>query len=913
MKSFRTIALAAMSIAIPAIASSQQAIDSAYSARIKELTPTDPRWKFTTEFVETLPASATVPTPLKVLGYVPGTIGKLSHVADINRYFNAIASSSPRTKLYSFGKSDEGREMIGLVIADEATIQNIESYRAQLARLADPRGLSAADKAKLIKEAKPIYWLSGSIHSPETGSPEMLMELAYRLAVDESENSQAIRKNVITIITPVSEVDGRDRMVDADKEARQLKLGPGGVPLIYWGKYTAHDNNRDGIVLSQKLTQNIMAAFLQWKPVVVHDLHESVPFLYTSTGTGPYNDEYDPIVVDEWHTLAYQEITELTRRGLPGVWTHGFYDGWAPNYTLLSVANLHNSIGRFYETYTARGADCAMVHLRAADTERRWDRPNPPVNNVKWCIRSNINYQESGALIALRYVADHKETFLQNYVAKAERMIERGRTTPPYAFVIPKVQRHAAEAADLVNLFRAQGSEIQVATSDFALAGKPASNVKAGDWIVRLDQPYSASVRTLLAIQKFKADDPPPYDDTGWTLDELRHVETIKVTDSTIFAKPMQLMAGPASVRGTVAATGMLLIKHLGDWRSAALPWKVGGAKVSIADASFTSGGASYPAGTYVIENASSATRDAIAGLGLNATSAGIPVKVAMHAIAAPRIALMHTWIETQNEGWVRFAFEQMGIPFTYIADQSISKSGFLDKFDVVVYPHVNGSAANMINGRPMIGPAIPWKKTAETPNLGMWDETDDIRPAMGLDGLSALRKFVERGGLLITTGNSSRLPIDMGFNTSVSAVTTTRLNARGGIYRAQIASPKSPILYGYDNSTFPIYFNQAPVMSVTPRDTLAENDGIDPAIVNMREAQRARVILKYHEKADSLLVSGLLVAGDELAGKAAVVDAPLGKGHVVMFGIRPLWRWESQGSFAMALNAIANWNHLGF
>jgi len=946
MKRIGKVVLVAISLSLPALAANaQQPIDSVYSARIKELTPTDPHWKFTTELVETLPASSTVPTPLKVLGYVPGTIGRLSYVADINRYMNAVAKSSPRAKLFSFGKSDEGREMIGLVIADEATIANLESYRTQLARLADPRGLSESDKEKLIHSAKPIYWLSGSIHSPETGSPEMLMELAYRLVVDESENTRVIRNNEITIITPVSEVDGRDRMVDADREARALKLGAGGVPLIYWGKYTAHDNNRDGIVLSQKLTQNIMAAFLQWKPVVVHDLHESVPFLYTSTGTGPYNDEYDPIVIDEWHTLAYQEITELTRRGLPGVWTHGFYDGWAPNYTLLSVANLHNSIGRFYETYTSHGADCGIVKLRPADTERRWDRPNPPVNNVKWCIRSNINYQESGVLIALRYVADHKETFLTNYVAKAERMIERGRTTAPYAFVIPKGQRHAAEAADLVNLFRAQGSEINIATSDFSLKpatpscpvtnvdsvkpppGMPAGGaltgcvstvkapptVHAGDWIVRLDQPYSASVRTLLAIQKFKADDPPPYDDTGWTLDVLRHVETIKVADSTIFTRPMQLMTGPASVRGNVAATGTLLVKHMGDWRSAALPWKVGGAKVSIADAAFTNSGVSYPAGTYIVDGASNSARDAIAALGMNAVSAGGAVTVAKHAIAVPRIALMHTWIETQNEGWVRFALEQMGIPYTYIADQSIKKAGFLDKFDVVIYPHVNGATATMINGRPMIGPPIPWKKTAAYPMLGQWDETDDIRPAMGLDGLSALRKFVERGGLLITTGNSSRLPIDMGFNNTVSVVPTTRLNARGGIYRAQIAAPKSPILYGYDNPTFPIYFNQSPVMAVTPRDTTVENEGVDPAIVDQREAQRAHVILKYHEKADSLLVSGLLAGGDELAGKAAVVDALVGKGHVVLFGIRPLWRWESQGSFAMALNAIANWNHLTF
>ena len=895
----------------------QQPIDSVYSARIKELTPTDPHWKFTTELVETLPASSTVPTPLKVNGYVPGTIGKLSHVAELNKYFKAVADASPRAKLYSFGMSDEGREMIGLVIADEATIQNIEQYRADLAKLADPRGVSAAEKARLIKQAKPIYWLSGSIHSPETGSPEMLMELAYRLVADDGDNIKAIRNNIITIITPVTEVDGRDRMVDADKEARDLKLGPGGVPLVYWGKYTAHDNNRDAIVLSQKLTQNVVAAFLHWKPVVVHDLHESVPFLYTSTGTGPYNDEYDPIVVDEWHTLAYQEITELTRRGLPGVWTHGFYDGWAPNYTLLSVANLHNSIGRFYETYTSRGADCHTVRLPASSTSRTWDRPNPPVNGVKWCIRSNINYQESAALVALRYVADHRETFLQNYLAKAERMIERGRTSAPYAFVIPRNQRHAAEAAALVNLFRAHGSEVQTATTDFRLksGGKDTTTVAvhSGDWIMRLDQPYSATARTLLAIQKFKVDDPPPYDDTGWTLDELRHVQTIKVADSSIFSKPMQMLTADASVRGSVPATGTLLVKHLGDWRSAVLPWRAAGAKVSVAEAAFKDGGADYPAGTYIVENASAAVRDAIEALGLSGAASSSPITVAKHAVSAPRVALMHSWLETQNEGWVRFAFDQMGIPYTYISDQQLRKPAALDRFDVVVFPHVNGSMSTLVNGRPMTGPPIPWKKTAAYPNLGKWDETDDLRPGMGYDGLATLRRFVEKGGLLITTGNSSQLPIAMGFNTSVSVTPTAQLKARGGIYRAQPVAMASPILYGYQAGSFPIYFNQAPVMSVTPRDTTADNAGIDPAIVAAREGQRAKVILRYHSVADSLLVSGLLAGGSELAGKAAVVDAPVGKGHVVLFGIRPLWRWESQGSFAMAINAIANWNHLGF
>jgi hypothetical protein len=158
-------------------------------------------------------------------------------------------------------------------------------------------------------------------------------------------------------------------------------------------------------------------------------------------------------------------------------------------------------------------------------------------------------------------------------------------------------------------------------------------------------------------------------------------------------------------------------------------------------------------------------------------------------------------------------------------------------------------------------------------------------------------------------------LPITLGFNPTVTQFTTTRLNARGSVIRVQPATGAgaSPILYGYESSSFPIYFSQAPVFNVTPRDTIPVGKNRDPAFAEQQERMRAHVILKFHDKADSLLVSGMMVGGDELAGKAAVVDAPVGTGHVVLFGIRPMWRWESQGSFALALNAIANWEHLGF
>ena len=960
--------IAAMAALVPgfAVLRAQQANDADYTAKIRELTPTDAKWKFTTELVDHLPASKTVPTPLKVLGYVPGTIGRLSRTEDLNKYFRAVEAASPRVRVFSLGMSEEGREMIIAAVADENTIKRLDDYRNMAAHLADPRGVSESERARLIHEARPLYWLTGSIHSPETGSPEMLMELLYRLAVEETPFVQKIRNNVITLITPATEVDGRNRIVDIIEEEKQLKLGRGGIPTVYWGKYIAHDNNRDGLMMSIKLTQNVNAGFLHWHPTIMHDLHESVPFLYTSTGTGPYNDEFDPITVGEWHTLAYQEINELTKRGLPGVWTHGFYDGWAPNY-MLGIAQFRNSMGKFYETYTSGGADCQIVNLQASATAKEWYRPNPPVNGVKWCIRSNINYQQSGVLVALKFVADNRDTFMENFALKATRMVDRGKTSPPYAFVIPHDQRHAAEAADLVNYFRKVGSEVHVATSGFTVRAMPAVierglvasgagvagpaggrggrggrggdsvtaradsarsgravTVAAGDWIVRMDQPYTALVRTVLAVQKFRPDDPSPYDDTGWSLDQLRHVTVHTIADSSVLTKPMQLLKDDARVTGTVAGNAaMLIVAHSGDWRSAMLPWKVGGAKVMIADTAFAISGVTYAAGTFLIDN-SAPVRDAISQLGMKGVSVGAAPSVRSHAVQLPRVAFVHTWIETQNEGWVRHALEEMGVPFTYMSTQRLKEPGLLDRFDVVLFPHVSGPSTAMVNGKPLVGPAVPWKSSALTPSLGKIDSTDDIRPELGLDGLAALRRFVERGGMLLVEGNTSRLPIDFGFTPTVSVVATPRLLARGAVFRAEAVTASSPILYGYERGVIPVYFNTAPLFSVaTGRGggeggstdeekslSVAQNRP-DPSIAKQTTAQRARVILRFDPTVDSLLVSGLLDNGSEMAGRAAVVDAPLGQGHVILFGIRPMWRYETQGSYAMVLNALANWNAL--
>ena len=943
-------------------------INEEYTAKIKEYTTEK---YFLTELVDHLPASDKVPSPDKVLGYVVGTPNKLTYTKDMYRYYRELEKSTPRVRVFTAPeRSEEGREQMLVVVSDEANIAKLDRYKEITARLADPRKINDAEAQQLIGEGKAIYWASGSIHSPEQGSCEMLMELAYRLAVEDSAMIEAIRKNVIVLITPALEVDGRDRSVDV-YNYRKANPGKQAPPLLYWGKYVAHDNNRDGLGMALALSRNQMKTFLEYHPVVLHDLHESVPFLYTSTGTGPYNAWLDPLVIDEWHVLAYHEIEEMTKRGVPGVWTHGFYDGWAPNY-MFYVANGHNSIGRFYETFGGQGADTSVRNV-GPQSQRDWFRPNPPLPWVKWSIRNNINMQQSAILFAMNYVANQKDRFLNNFYIKSKRSVSKASNEGPYAWVIPGDTPRPVEAADTVNLLRLMGVEIQTATKEFAVKDQ---KFPAGSYIIRMDQPYSRMADMLLDTQYYNVNDPRPYDDTGWTLGALRNVKTVRVTDKAVLEVPMVLLTSDARVRGKIAgsaSTAGFIINHNADNTLATLRYKLKDVKMNAAEDSFKIGDQQFSAGSFIIKTEGNPAdvrqqlETAVTELGLTAVAVDKLPDVKTHEMAAARIAIVHTWTNTQNEGWFRIEFDRLHIPYSYISDHVIRDTPHLrEKYDVILFPPVGGSAQGIVNGTPMRGDPVPWKQSDITPNLGFSpDQTDDMRGGMELRGVLNLQRFVEDGGLFITIANIAQIPIDYGLTTGVSIQDARQLNARGSVFSATFADKKSPIAYGYGDS-LPIYFSQAPLLNVQggpggfgggggrggggggggggagglePRPS-GRGSLTDPDIVQSMPqagqrppqrpgeeaagegpfgpqavtppAMRPRVVLRFNTNEKDLLISGMLAGASELAGKAAVVDVPVGKGHVVMFANNPMWRHQTQGSFFLLFNAAMNYNNLG-
>jgi len=822
----------------------KQPVDDAYTAKIHKYT-TQPF--FTSPLVDYLPASKSVPTPEVVLGDVAGAPLILPYAEEVYKYMRLLEKNSPSVKVFSIGRTEEGREMIAVAISSPENLKNLEENRARLSKLADPRTIKLDDQEadRTVAQAVPVYYITGTIHSPETGAPTALMELAYRLAVDESPYIREIRDGMITLITPVVEVDGRDRMVDIYRWhlSHPQDFYP---PLIYWGKYVAHDNNRDAMGVTLKLTENVLKTYVGWKAQVLHDLHESVPYLYDNTaGDGPFNAWVDPILTDEWEMIGWRNVSDMTKFGMPGVFTHGVFDTWSPGY-LMFIAAMHNGISRLYETFGNGGADTLERALDPQDYARTWYRQNPPLPKVLWSQRDNNNYEQTGLLTSLHYFNENKRLFLKNFYLKAKRSVTKPAAEGPVAYVLPADDPRAGSQAELLRVLEKQAVEISRAPAAFTVTlpvkksakskkdGKdreekdapPAPTTRdfpAGSYIVRMDQPYSRIADALLDYQYWSPDDPQktPYDDTGWTFGELFGVQVTRVTDPKVLDVRMERVKEIHAPAGVSGDGTIYAINNNAEPALATLRYKLHDASIEAAEEPFESGGKKFSRGSFLLRNVSRAQlTEAISDLGFEAMAVSAMPSVKTHAVRAARVAFVHTWLSTQAEGWWRIALDNLGVPYDYISTQTVSKTSDLNaKYDVILFPPVGffSSPTAVINGLPSTwGNPLPWKNTPETPNLvGKNDSTDDMRPGLGWEGVRNLESFVAKGGVLLTAADTSRLALSIGLADGVSVGNAQKLKIVGSVVGARLVDSRSPIAYGYDEK-LSVYCDNGPIFSLS-------------------------------------------------------------------------------------------------
>jgi hypothetical protein len=413
--------------------------------------------------------------------------------------------------------------------------------------------------------------------------------------------------------------------------------------------------------------------------------------------------------------------------------------------------------------------------------------------------------------------------FLENYWLKNKRAVDKGKTKPGTvaAWVIPANQHARENAAEAVNELKTQGLEFYTANSSFS-----AGNVKvnAGDYIIRGDQPYRTIADMYFSLQNFAPANPSPYDDTGWTFPLMRNITVTEVTDKSILNQPMTMVPMKKDVVAAGGITGSgstVVVENNSDNTLVSFRFKNPGARMAAAEDAFTADGHSFAAGAIIIANANRTQLEpSIKALGLTAYAVSAAPTVKQHDLDIPRIGYIHSWTRTQDEGWVRAALDAYGVPYQYFGENAVAKMGDLrQKFDVILYPHGGSGVGNVGGGRGGRGGsapdvAVPYKSTKEFPSLGFPDSTDDVRGALGEEGMKALYAFVQHGGTLITEGNTSAILPEMNLTPGVKVEAANALFARGTILRANISDAKSPLVYGYDKSEVPVYFSQAPVLN---------------------------------------------------------------------------------------------------
>ncbi len=873
---------------------------------------TEPR--FLSPWVAYVPASETVPSPSKKLGHLVGAPGELTHAGTIQAYVRSLAAASPRVHVETIGKTEEGRDIVLVAIADEAGIRDLARLKAATAALADPRRTAPEQAEAIIATARPIYYFNCGLHADETGSGEMCMELAYRLAVSDQPMIRAVREKLVVLINPIAEPDGRDKVADWFYRYLKGKTDYDTLPRMsppFWNRYVYVDINRDAHQETFAVTRAVHAMFFDYHPTVVHDLHEAIALLQTWNGTGPYNPYLDPIVTSQFLEMSFHEVTTMTSMGMPGVWTWNFGEDFGLHY-LDSVAMNHNSIGRGYETFGNTTPETASRKLHEGGTEqeeyltREWYRPLPPPQSFRWSMRDNVNYQETGALAILDWSARHPQEMLRNFYRTGYNSWRKGSTEPPYGFVIPEDQGDRLRVAAMINRLRDQQIEVGRLTADLEV--KEGAFLR-GSYIIKLDQPYRNYAVDLLEPQSFPAESENiPYDDVSWAFPVGFGVTAARIDDERVKGASTEPVLAEVAPRGQVEGEGpVFLLRDTGQEALLAARARLGRFKLAIAEKPFKNGATDYPAGSWIIprqEGLRAGLESVSRDLALDFRSASKAPDVPRHEAALPRLGVWVPWADTDMMGWIRYTLDREKIPYTYLRDEDVRSGSLKQKVDVILYgPFSRLDLQGQIHGiAPTDGP-MAFTRTAEFPSLGAPVSSEDITGGPGYVGLEAIRRFVDEGGVLLTLGNGSTLALEGGLVRGVRRASTTRVFTPGSELRLTLDRPDHPI--GYGTPADPSVFrNDEAVYNLPLRwATMAYCTSCLEG-----PADRSRVVASWGG-AGPMVVSGGMRGEADLKGRPAILDMPSGRGRVVAYNFCPIHRDMNRSDYRFLWNAILNWN----
>jgi hypothetical protein len=833
-----------------------------------------------------LPAHGEVPTPISVLGHNPGDDFYLADYEDTVRYFHALAAAAPdRMKMFTVGKSTEGKDIEIAVISSPQNLAKLDEYKQITGRLAHARDLNDEQAKDLARTSKVIVHIDGGLHADEVAGPQHTMVLAYKLLSAQNDPQvDAILDQVILVLWPTLNPDGQDMVVHWYRQNVGTKYEVSPMPWLYQD-YVGHDNNRDGYMMNMKEEQVVVKTQLEYSPEIFYCQHQTAPFparIWVPPFSDPISSNISPLVRSWLNLIGANMTAYLNAHNMPGAISESRFDNWYAGFTDWAHV-FRNEISFFTETalyeyatphfYTVRDFPKEYQDLRALSMY------STPWEGGWWRLKDALDYMVGGSMSVLDIAAKNRETLLYNRYQAARDTMQHFSKEPPFAYVIPSKQSDTPEAGLLAQKMIDNGLDVYASKPGFR-----ANDVEypAGSWVIPMDQAFAALAKELFERQRYpdalengtaKSID-LPYDVTGWTLPLQMGVHVDEVLDPLTsdqrgaMAKIEKVELPEATVEG---AGALFAVSHKANAAfqlvNAALQ---AGATVSLAQdpvktAEGTEAGAFLVGGVSRASIADLAKKYVVSAVAVSAPAHTLPLKGA-------RVGLYRPWSPSIDEGWTRWVMENYGFEPKSIYNADMKAAGLRSRYDVIILPDLYGKQL--------------------TDGFGVGVVPGQYAGGIGDDGLENLRGFVRDGGTLIALNKTaaSLIPLmSLPVQNILEGAKSDKFFCSGALLRVETENGDLPVNFGVGASPV-VMFQNGPVFQPLP--------GFHGA-----------VLARYPKTTDPL-ESGLLLHPEAIEGKAAAVELAYGKGRIVLFGFKPQFRGQSHATYKYLFNELYAFDH---
>ena len=866
--------------------------------------------------------AARVTSPKQQFGASIGDDYFLATYSQLETYWKRLDRESDRMSLVDIGRTEEGRTQWMAIVTAPENLGRLGRYKEIARRLARAEGLTDDEARALAAEGRAVVWIDGGLHADEVLGSHQLIEMVYQLVSRTDEETLRVLRDVIVLAVHANP-DGHELVANwYMREPDPLRRSTDGVPRLYQ-KYAGHDNNRDFYMSTQAETVNMnRILYEEWYPQIVYNHHQAGPpgtVMFAPPFRDPSNHVFDPLIPASIDLMGAAMHARFAAEGKPGVTMRSGsnYSTWW-NGGLRTSAYFHNQIGLLTETIG--GPTPTRIPFVPEKRIASLDLPYP-IAPQRWHFRQSIDYEITANRAVLDAASRNRETLLFNTYRMGKNSIARGnadtwtaaphrRTAPgdpaardPRGYILPSDQPDFPTATKFVNALVRAGITVTRATAPFTVGGGGAARrYPARSYVVKTAQAFRPHVLDMFEPQDYPDDIPypgaapiPPYDSAGWTLAYQMGVAFDRILEP--FAGPFEPLIGLApvprgEVTGVARPVGYVLSHRPNDAFVAVNRLLAAGEDVywlrDRHEAAAGARGARDGAGTiYVAAQASTRAivRKAAGDLGLRFS--GVATRPSGHALKLRpvRVGLWDRYGGSAESGWIRWILERFECPFERVYPPTLDAGGLADRFDVLIFPDGaipgRGRAAE-VDARPPASLRDAYRDTTGAVTIGRT--------------IPQLRAFVEAGGTLLAIGGSTAIGSYLGLPISDALVEEEADGQRSPLPREVFDVPgsllrvhvdtTSPLAYGLGRDA-DVYFDNSPVFRLGP----------DAA------ARGVRAVAAFASAAP--LRSGWAWGQAHLENGVAVVDAPLGKGRVLLFGPEIVFRGQPHGTFKFLFNGI--------